>query len=109
MIAIGVERIAAIVARDRDGYAALAHFADRRYAAPARRPPVAPILKIKIDGWQRHYRDTRLGAEVEGPAYLPFGLGRQAAPMAAHHVTPEASAQPCSGDMRARGRPPGAP
>src|SRR5260370_36909190 len=100
MIAIGVERIAAIVARDRDGYAALAHFADRRYPAPARRPPVAPILKIKIDGWQRHYRDTRLGAQVERPAYLPFALDRQAAALAAHHVTPEAASQRCSGHMR---------
>jgi hypothetical protein len=62
MIAIGMERIAAIVTRDRDGYAAVAHFVDRRDAAPTWRPPVAPILKIRIDGWQRHYRDARLGS-----------------------------------------------
>ena len=64
MIAIGMERIAAIVTRDRDWYAAVAHFVDRRDAAPTWGPPIAPILKIKIDGWQRHYRDARLGAEV---------------------------------------------
>ncbi len=104
MIAIGMERIAAIVTRDRDWYAAVAHFMDRRDAAPTRRSPVAPILKIKIDGWQRHYRDTRLGAKVEGPAYLLFWLHCQAAAMAAHHATPESVAQHCSGDMRERGR-----
>jgi len=54
MIAIGIERIAAIATRDRDWYAAVAHFVDRRDAAPTWRPPIAPILKIKIDGWQRH-------------------------------------------------------
>ena len=104
MIAIGMERIAAIVTRDRDGYAAMAHFMDRRDAAPTRRSPIAPILNIKIDGWQRHYRDTRLGAKVEGPACLLFWLHCQAAAMSAHHATPKSIAQHCSGDMRERGR-----
>ena len=104
MIAIGMERIAAIVTRDRDWYAAVAHFVDRRDAAPTWGPPIAPILKIKIDGWQRHYRDARLGAEDEGPAYLLFRLDGQAAAMAAHHATLESVAQHCSGDMRERRR-----
>jgi len=106
MIAIGMERIAAIVTGDRDWYAAVAHFVDRRDAAPTWRPPIAPILKIKIDGWQRHYRDARLDAEGEGPAYLLYRLDGQAAAMAAHHVTPKAVAHHCSGDMRKRGRRP---
>ena len=43
MIAISMERITAIVTRDRDWYAAVAHFMDRRDAAPTRRPSIAPI------------------------------------------------------------------
>jgi hypothetical protein len=104
MIAIGMERIAAIVASDRDWYTAVAHFVDRRGTAPAWCPSIAPILKIKIDGWQRHYRDARLRTEGEGPAYLLFRLDGQAAAMAAHHATLESVAQHCSGDMRERGR-----
>jgi hypothetical protein len=42
MIAIGMERIAAIVTRDRDCYGAVAHFMDRRDAAPTWRPFIAP-------------------------------------------------------------------
>src|SRR5258708_13883761 len=44
MIAIGMERIAAIVTRDRDGYAALAHFGTRRTAAPTSAPPKEPAV-----------------------------------------------------------------
>lgn len=104
MIAIGVERIAAIVAGDRDRYAVLTHFVDRRDATPARRPSTAPVLKVKIYGWQRDHRDTRLGAESEGSANLLFGLDRKAATMATNHATPEAVAQNCRRDMRERGR-----
>ena len=104
VIAISMERIAAIVAGDRDRYPALAHFVDRCDAAPARRPLSAPVLKIKIYGWQRDHRDTRLGAEIEGPTYLFFGLDRKAATMATDYATLEAVAQNCSGDMRERGR-----
>ena len=92
MVAIGMERIAAIVTRDRDWYAAVAHFVNRRDTAPTWRPPIAPILKIKIDGWQRHYCYARLGAEVKGPAYLLFGLHCQAAAMTADHTTLESVA-----------------
>jgi hypothetical protein len=104
VIAIGVERIAAIVAGDRDRYAALAHFVDRRDAAPTRRPSIAPILKVKIYGRQRDHRDTRLGAEIEGSANLLLGLDRKAAAMATNHATLEAVAQNCRCDMRERGR-----
>ena len=76
MIAIGMERIAAIVASERDGNAALTHFMDRRDTAPARRPSATTVLKIQIYRRQRYHRDTRLGAEVEGPADLLFGLDR---------------------------------
>ena len=76
VIAISMERITAIVAGDRDRYAAPADFVDRRDAAPARRPLTAPVLKIKIYGWQRDHGDTRFGAEVEGPTDLLFGLDR---------------------------------
>src|SRR5208282_117948 len=104
VIAISMERIAAIVAGDRDRYAALAHFVDRRDAAPARRAFTAPVLKIQVYGWQRDHRDTRLRAEIEGPAYLLFGLDRKAATMATDYTTRESVAQNCSGDMRERGR-----
>ena len=104
MIAIGMERIAAVVASDRDGYAALTHFKDRRDTAPARRPSATTVLKIQIYRRQRYHRDTRLGAEVEGPADLLFGLDRKAATMATNHATLESIAQNRSGDMRERGR-----
>ena len=65
VIAISMERITAIVAGDRD-----------RYAAPARRSLAASVLKIKIYGWQRNHGDTRFGAETEGPTDLLFGLDR---------------------------------
>jgi hypothetical protein len=104
MVAIGVERIAAIVAGDRDRYATLAHFVDRRDATPARRPSANPVLKIKIYGWQRDDRDTRLGAHIEGSVHLLFGLDRKAATMATNHATLEAVAQNCRRDMRERGR-----
>jgi hypothetical protein len=104
MVATGVERIAAIVASDRDRYAALAHFVDWRDAAPARRPSANPVLKIKIYGWQRDHRDTRLGAEIEGSANLLLGLDRKAATMATNHATLEPVAQNCLRDMRERGR-----
>jgi hypothetical protein len=104
MIAIGVERIAAIVASNRYRYATLPHFVDRRDTAPARRPSTAPVLKIKVYGWQRDHRDTRLGAEIEGPANLLFGLDRKTAAMATDYATLEAVAQNCSSDARERGR-----
>jgi hypothetical protein len=104
VIAISMERIAAIVAGDRYRYAAPAHFMDRRDAAPARRPSAAPILKIKIYGRQRDYRNTRLSAEIEGPAYLLFGLDRKAATMTTDDTTLEAVAQNCRANMRERGR-----
>jgi hypothetical protein len=43
VIAISMERITAILAGDRDRYAAPAHFVDRRDATPARRPLHAPF------------------------------------------------------------------
>ena len=104
VIAISMERIAAIVAGDRHRYPALAHFVDRCDAAPARRPLTAQVLKIKTYGWQRDHRDTCLGAEIEGPTYLLFGLDREAATKATDYATLEAVAQNCSGDMRERGR-----
>jgi hypothetical protein len=104
VIAIGVERIAAIIASDRDRYATLAHFVDRRDTAPSWRPSTAPVLKIKIYGWQRDHRDTRLGAQVEGSANLLFGLDCKAATMATNHATLEAVAQNCRRDKRERGR-----
>jgi hypothetical protein len=103
VIAIGVERIAAIVASDRDRYATLTHFMDRRDATPARRSSAAPVLKIEIYGRQRDHRDPRFGAEIEGPASLLFGLDRKAATMAANHATLEAVAQNRCSDTRERG------
>jgi hypothetical protein len=104
VIAVSVEWIAAIVAGDRDRYAMLAHFVDRRDTAPARRPSTAPVLKIEVYGRQRDHSDTRLGAEVEGSANLLLGLDRKAATMAANHATLEPVAQNCLRDMRERGR-----
>jgi hypothetical protein len=104
VIAISVERIAAIVAGDRDRYAVLTHFVDRRDAAPARRPSAAPVLKIEVYGRQRDHRDTRLGAEIEGSANLLLRLDREAATMATNYATLELVAQNCPGDMRERGR-----
>jgi hypothetical protein len=104
VIAVGVERIAAIVAGDCHRYATLTHFMDRRDASPTRRPSTAPVLKVKIYGWQRDHRDTRLGAEIEGPANLLLGLDRKAAAMATDYATLEAVAQNCSSDARERGR-----
>ena len=92
VIAISVERVAAIVAGDRYRYAALAHFVDWRDAAPAWRPSLAPVLKIKIYDWQCDYRYPRLGAEIEGPAYLLFGLDRKAATMATNYAPPNLDA-----------------
>jgi hypothetical protein len=104
MIAVGVERVSAIIAGDRDRYTTLTHFVDRRDAAPAWRPSIAPVLKIKIYGWQRDHRDARLGAEIEGSAHLLFGLDRKAATMATNHTTLESVSQNCRRDMRERGR-----
>jgi hypothetical protein len=95
-----VERVSTIVAGNRDRYATLAHFVDRRDATPARRPSTAPVLKIKIYGGQRDHRDTRLGAEIEGSANLLFGLDRKTATMATNHATLETVAQNCLRDMR---------
>jgi hypothetical protein len=104
MIAVGVERVSAIVTGNRDRYATLPHFMDRRDPTPAGRPSTAPVLKIEVYSWQRDHRDTRLGAEIEGSAHLLFGLDRKAATMATNHTTPESVAQNCRRDMRERGR-----
>ena len=103
VIAIGVERIAAIVASDRDRYATLTHFMDWRDATPARSASAAPVLKKEIYSGQRDYRDPGFGAEIEGPAYLLFGLDRKAATMAANYATLEAVPQNRYCDTRERG------
>jgi len=104
VIAIGVERIAAVVASNRDRYTAAAHFVDRRNAAPAWCSSTVPVLKIKIYGRQRNDRYSGFGAEVECSAHLLFGLDRKAATMAANYATPEAVAQNCCRDTGKRGR-----
>ncbi|HVA12110.1 MAG TPA: hypothetical protein VNF99_02565 [Stellaceae bacterium] len=76
VIAIGMERVAAIVAADGDGNPAAAHFLDRCDAAPTRCPTALAILKIKVDRRQGHHGDPRLGAKIDGAASLRFGLNR---------------------------------
>jgi hypothetical protein len=82
---------------------------DRRDAAPARGPFTAPVLKIKIYGWQRDHRDTRLGAEIDGSAHLLFGLDRKAATMATNAPATCASlvaaGSPLSSTCRSTSRP----
>ena len=65
-IAIGVEGIARVVGRDRDGNAARLHLVKQRHASPARRgAAVAAILEVEIAHRQRHHCQPRLGCLVE--------------------------------------------
>ena len=58
-IAIGVERIARVVARDHHGDARGIELMQRRDAAPARRAAGHAILQIHVAHRQRHDRDAR--------------------------------------------------
>jgi hypothetical protein len=87
MIAISVERIAAIIAGDRDLYAALTHFVDRREAAPSGRPSAAPVLKIKIyDVPFPNVAARIVVARGQRPAHIRYGMTRKRAEPRFHCV-----------------------
>ena len=66
VIAIGVERIAAIVARDRDRHAGAPQLLDQGHAAPARRAVGHSVLQVHVDGRQRDDADAGLRDQRDG-------------------------------------------
>ena len=59
-IAIGVERVARVVARDHHGHARRLQFVQRRNAAPARRAAGLPVLQIHVAHRQADDGEARL-------------------------------------------------
>ncbi len=57
-IAIGIKRIAGVIAADRDRDAGSRELAQQGHPAPARRAPFRAVLQIHVAHRQRHHRNT---------------------------------------------------
>ena len=98
VVAVAVERVAAIVGGDSHGNAACSHLVQQGHAAPARGAAGGTVLKVEIAHRQRHHGDARLRHEVEGAKRLLRFLGREAAAVAAQDAALEAVAKRRLGD-----------
>ena len=81
VIAIGVERVAAVVARCH-GPAARSELVEQGHAAPARRAVAGAIHQIEVAHRQTDDGQTRLGDQIHRPVRFRGRLQRQAAAMA---------------------------
>ena len=93
VIAVGIERIAAIVRGKRDRHAGCAKLVDQGDPTPTRCTPGIPALQIHVAHRQHDNCDPRFDAEPDRLRRKFFGLQRERAAMAALNQSLKIAAQ----------------
>ncbi len=105
-VAVGVERVAGVVARHRDAHARVPEFPQRRDAAPARGAAGRAVLEVHVHRRQAHDRDAGVAQQRGLLAERRLVLQRQRTAMAAGDAPLVAVPHrgPRHGGQRRRGR-----
>ena len=101
-IAVGVEGIAGVVARQHDGDAGRLQLVQQRDAAPARRAAGRSVLQIEVAQWQADDADARVADPRDHLALARVVLNGETAAMPAQDFPAEAVAQHGAGHLDER-------